>query len=357
MKKIAIVGCTGRTGRMVASQWLEIAGGNKEIRLVLAGRDKIMLERMSTNLGQKYRVPVDIAPFNFSDRGGLRQICEGSDVVINCVGPYTTLGAQVFACAVQGKAHYLDACSEPAFFEQCALRDAGARENNVAVINGLNAQAGLADLTASVAAQGWQPVMTAHVVHIALDVDPGLAERQAYLTLLGEPPRAYIERRLQTIPLHSVKRTFKWDGGQAHGLVFTGGEIFLLPRSLAGVRDVYVYEHATGLKATLGNLVASVTPTITRLLKKSWASQGSEATHDNSRAVCAVELTGNPGKRLAVVAAPGLYSATAKLLCHAAMQLLKEGPRKVGVISPSQAVDAFTLLKAAGLEVQIADQE
>ena len=357
MKKIVVVGSTGRTGRMFCSQFLEQTGGNREYRLVLAGRDKIMLERMSQNLGQKHRTPVDILPFDFNERTSLRIAIEGADLVVSCVGPYAKLGLSVVGFATQGKTHYLDASIEPAFFEKCTQQhDAKAKEAGVAVVNGLNATVGVADLAASVAAQGWGPVSAAHVMHVAQNVDAGLGERQTYMSLIGEPTRALVERRPQPVVLHSLKRKFAWDGGSATGMVFTGGEIISLPRHLGNLRDVYVYEPATGLMGTLGPLLGGASGALTKLLKKSWAEQGSDSNTDASRVVCIVELEGVPGRRFAIVSVPGLYNATAKLLSAASLKLLEEPPKKTGVVSPAEAFDAAALCKSAGLEVQVADK-
>ncbi|MBM3463639.1 MAG: hypothetical protein FJX76_16185, partial [Armatimonadetes bacterium] len=104
MKKIALVGATGRTGLMTANVLMELIVSDPETRLVVAGRDKLALERLSTDLGRRFKKPIDITGIDLADRSALRVMCEGAEVVINCAGPYAAVAPPIVATAVHGKA-------------------------------------------------------------------------------------------------------------------------------------------------------------------------------------------------------------------------------------------------------------
>lgn len=352
MKKISVIGCTGRTGRQTSERLMELMQGQKEMRLVLAGRDKLAMERLSTDLGRRYKNPVDVQPIDFNDRGQLRLLCDACEVVVNCAGPYAVSGPAVLATAIVGKAHLIDAANEPTYLEQCAARDSAAREAGVAVVNGVSFSPGIADLAADVAAKGWQPVNAVHVLNIVQNLEEGTASRQSFLEMVSQPTRSFVDRRLQGVAFGSKKHSFRWPGGQQNGVISSGGEIFTLPRHIPGIRDIYVYQQFKGL---LG-MFASLIPNFVKLPQvKKWAREGSTASSDGSACVVIVEMEADKGRRFAVVQAPGYYNVTAKLLAHAAMKLATDGPKAKGVLSPASAFDPQWLLKAAGLEVQTAD--
>lgn len=356
MKKIAVLGCTGRTGRMVASRICDMIASESELRLVVAGRDRLAVERVSMELGKRHRQPVDVQVVEFTDRSALRNLCEGSEVVVNCAGPYSTSGPPVLATCVHGRAHLIDASNEPLYFEQCAVRDAAVKEAGITVVNGLCFSPGVADFMADIAASGWQAVNAAHILYMVHDLEEGTAGRESYLELIRHPARSYVDRRPLVVPLGSKKRGFRWPGGQGGGILATGGEIFTLPRHLPGIRDVYVYRQVKGVAGVLAPFLSSLAPALSNLPPvKKWVREGASAGSDASRFAVIVELEGVSGKRFAVVQGTGVFDVTARLLAEGAFRLATDGPRVKGVVSPASAFDSQRMLKAAGLEVQTVD--
>lgn len=356
MKKIALVGATGRTGLMTANVLMELIVSDPETRLVVAGRDKLALERLSTDLGRRFKKPIDITGIDLADRSALRVMCEGAEVVINCAGPYAAVAPPIVATAVHGKAHYLDACNDPAFYEHCARVDGPAKEAGIAVVNGMSVAPGIADIAAAEATAGWKTPKAIHVMCMVQNLDEGVAARQSYLEMIGQPARTFVDKRVQNTPIGSKKHVFKWPGGQSNGVLAGGGEPFTIPRHVSGVSEVFTYQQVQGVQKLLAPFASSLVPILCKLPNVvKWAKEGSRSLSDSSAFATVVELDADGPRRFGVVQGNGFYATTAKMLAHTAVRLLREGPLKKGLLSPSQVVDPKWLLGRLGLEVQVVD--
>ena len=64
-------------------------------------------------------------------------MCKRTDLVLNCCGPYRTLGERVFSSCILNKTDYIDLCGEPAFIEQMEVKYGKlAEQNKVVAISG-----------------------------------------------------------------------------------------------------------------------------------------------------------------------------------------------------------------------------
>ena len=64
-------------------------------------------------------------------------MCKRTKLILNCCGPYRSLGEKVFSVAVSTGTDYIDLCGEPAFIEQMEVKyRKQAAENDVIAISG-----------------------------------------------------------------------------------------------------------------------------------------------------------------------------------------------------------------------------
>ncbi|GAB4821880.1 hypothetical protein N2152v2_008926 [Parachlorella kessleri] len=109
---VVVLGATGFVGRLVSE---EIATNyNKQLRWAIAGRDKVKLEHVRSEL-------VDFNPdcrgvpllsFDIHDQGSVDSVIGQAKVVIATTGPYAELGTPVVDACVRLGTHYCDLSGE-----------------------------------------------------------------------------------------------------------------------------------------------------------------------------------------------------------------------------------------------------
>lgn len=354
MKKIALLGATGTVGRFTLEKLLNHPNA-KNVRVVLGGRVRAELERLSMEYGRRFKQALDIHQYNIDDRPSLRPIIEPSAVTINCAGPYALTGQAVLGVALNCKVPLIDPSSEAGWLEQVGQRAAAVKEAGICVVSGLGVDPGVAELTAVVGAKGTD-VHTVNVLYVMQDLDESPGMRAAVVENLKQPCRAYVERSLQPVKVVGTKHEFKWDGGAMTGKNVPSGDAVLVPRGLPNVRNVNTFRTFEGKHGMLWSMLGSPLASVGMMMMQGWAKGGERPLTDRSRFLVIVELEGAKGRRYAIVQANSFYEKTAALLAEGAMRLCDdEGTKPKGVLSPSQAFGADKLLAAAGLEVQIAE--
>ena len=128
---IAVYGATGYQGKLILA---ELFRYGIEVRLV--GRDLARLESAAAQAG----VPgADRRVAGLDDRAALVAALTGSDIVINCAGPFTTTGAAVVDAAIAAGAHYLDTAGEQQYVKDVFDSfDSAAERAGVTVVPAVN---------------------------------------------------------------------------------------------------------------------------------------------------------------------------------------------------------------------------
>lgn len=106
MRKIGLLGATGYTGKLTATEFAV-----REMPVRLGARNA---ERLAGVDGHPdcERVVVDT-----TDPGALSSFLDGLDVVISTVGPFSQLGRPVVEAAAKAGVHYIDSTGEPDFMQ------------------------------------------------------------------------------------------------------------------------------------------------------------------------------------------------------------------------------------------------
>lgn len=115
--KVTVFGATGFTGTRVAR---ELAASGFQGPWAIAGRDRGKLEKLAASLEASPAPGIVVA--DVRDEASLRQMAEGTKVLINTVGPFRYWGEPVVRACVEAGTDYLDVCGEPEFIERVELK-------------------------------------------------------------------------------------------------------------------------------------------------------------------------------------------------------------------------------------------
>lgn len=91
-----------------------------------------------------------IVRVDVGDAVALRRLCDSVDVVVNCVGPYSTLGSPVVEAALEARTHLVDLSGEQPWLHHAGLHfHERARRAGVRLVLGVGVEVGLADIAAA----------------------------------------------------------------------------------------------------------------------------------------------------------------------------------------------------------------
>jgi short subunit dehydrogenase-like uncharacterized protein len=319
MRKIGLLGATGYTGRLTAT---EFAVRGLDVRL--GGRSAERLKKVDGTEASE-RVIVDS-----SDSRALAAFLDGLDVVISTVGPFTSLGRPVVDAAVKAGVHYVDSTGEPGFMQE--LYDAfGSAKTAVVPACGFDYVPG--DCAASVAAA-------------SLKAPPELI-RVGYSMKGMRPTRGTTMSAIEAAraePSPRLRRT-EIEGNPAIELPW--GEDLTVPRWAPGA-VVHCAITAPRVATILAPLAGPATGPMMKLsapLLRRLANRMPEGPSEDVRAqvTTRVVATARAGNRTATAAVNvnDVYGFTALALVECALRVGGEG-----AMSPAQAFDAAELLDA-----------
>ncbi len=145
MGRVTVLGGAGAVGS-VAVRTLAADGTFEEI--VIADADSSRAEALADSVGSRARaVKVDAG-----DPEAVRRVVEGSDVVLNTVGPFFRFGPPVLEGAIRAGVNYVDVCDDFDATERLLAMDERARQAGVTALIGMGSSPGAANVIARFAA-------------------------------------------------------------------------------------------------------------------------------------------------------------------------------------------------------------
>ena len=117
---IAILGCTGFTGRRVAWHLQEQlnSSGSGQYQVALASRNTEKAKKLFEATSHSY---FEFVSADCSDPKSLETLARNSRVLINCTGPFSLLGEAVVKACIDFGCHYIDITGETQFIEKTHL--------------------------------------------------------------------------------------------------------------------------------------------------------------------------------------------------------------------------------------------
>jgi short subunit dehydrogenase-like uncharacterized protein len=319
MRKIGLLGATGYTGRLTATEF-----ALREIPVRLGGRSADRLSKVDAADGAE-RVVVDTF-----DPKALDAYLAGLDIVISTVGPFELLGRPVVDAAVAAGVHYIDSTGEPDFM-------AWAYETHSSAVTAVVPACGYdyvpSDCAASIAASmlDGKPQR----IDIGYQIKGMRATRGTARSALGailaqgnpQIRRSTVagQPALQ-VPLGDVMTTGRWAGDAT---VTANVAVSKAARAIAPV-----------MGPATGPMLRLSAPLLRRLVERM-----PEGPTDEMRASAkaTVSATATRGSQTATVTidVTDVYAFTALSLVEFALKAEGKGP-----LSPAEAVDSAEMLDA-----------
>ncbi len=156
---IAVYGAYGHTGKFIVSQLLD-QGFNP----TLCGRDN---EKLLSYSHQYPKLETKVA--DISQPESLDNAFSGSDIIINCAGPYLDTSEPIIQSALRHSKHYIDLSAEQKavldIFEKFSDQ---AKQSNTIIIPAAAFYGGLGDLLSTALTDGWNEIEDINI-YIGLD--------------------------------------------------------------------------------------------------------------------------------------------------------------------------------------------
>ena len=145
MAKVTVLGGCGAVGS-VAVKTLAISGVFSEV--VIADANLERARTMAKELGPG----VTAVACDVLDPPSLRQALRGSDVVLNCVGPFYTTVKPILAAVMEAGVNYVDVCDDVDVTLDLLDMDEAVQRAGIAVLLGMGSSPGMTNVIARFAA-------------------------------------------------------------------------------------------------------------------------------------------------------------------------------------------------------------
>jgi short subunit dehydrogenase-like uncharacterized protein len=326
-RTVALLGATGYTGRLTAAELTR-----RGIPHRIGGRSATRLEAVPS---QAERHVVDL-----EQPATLDAFLDGADVLITCVGPFTTFGMPVVEAAVRTGTPYVDSTGEFGFMAQVYER---YRDAASAVVPACGFDYIPGDLAAALA--------VAELGGQADSVDV------VYRLRNGKPTRGTARSAAAAMgaaQLAPGRIAFEGPDGPLAAVVVPWGEQVTVPlhvpgaRVRSGIAAPDLVTRAAAASAPLAPLLAPLTrlaaPLVGRLAERLPEGPADDVRGQAEALVVAQATAGDRTARVAVRARDG-YGLTARMLVEASQQI--EG---TGAMATAEALQARAFLDAVAYE-------
>jgi len=319
MRKIGLLGATGYTGRLTATEF-----ALREIPVRLGGRSAERLDKVDKIDG------TEVVVVDTNDRAALDAFLDGLDVVISTVGPFELLGRPVVQAAVDAGVHYIDSTGEPDFTKWAYDTFPNAE---TAIVPACGYDFVPADCAASVAASALDG--PAERIEVGYSLKNMKATRGTTRSALGA---------IASTKDPGIRRTTVQ--GQP-ALVVPLGDRVVIPRwapnaeLTIAVTTSKAANRIAPVAATVGMPMARLAmPLLARLVERMPEGPTDEQRSAAKATVVATATRGAQSKTV-IVNVTDVYAFTALSLVEFDLTVEGKGP-----LSPAQAVDAATVLDA-----------
>ena len=198
-ERVAVVGATGYTGRLVVAELLR-----RGVDVVAIGRNPDRLRSF----------PPEVEPrvADAADAAALAEALDGCRAVVSCVGSFIDHGEAVVAAAVAASVHYVDTSGEFPFLQRVFdVHDGPARAAGVAVVPGMAFYSAPADLVAALAVRALGRVPEAVEIGSPVQGDPAHQPPPGRVAVPGPGGRAARprpdRRRPAALPVSGRRRS------------------------------------------------------------------------------------------------------------------------------------------------------
>lgn len=223
-----IYGANGYTGKLIVAEALR-----QELRPVLAGRNREVVEAQARELGLEARV------FGLDDPAAVAQGIAGARLVLHCAGPFSRTAAPMLEACLAERAHYLDITGEIDVFALCHRAHDRAVQAGIVVAPGTGFDVVPTDCTAAML-KARLPDATHLVLAFEAGGGPSPGTAKTSVEGLSKGGRARIDGQVTEVPLAWKSRTFDRDGEPRMAMTIPWGDVYTSYVS-TGIPNVETY--------------------------------------------------------------------------------------------------------------------
>ena len=209
-------------------------------KLVLADLNIDAVNQVAKDLNSD---KVETTSVDISDIDALKKLVEGSDLVMNFVGPYYKFGTKTLETIIDAKVNYVDICDEGDVTEEALKLDEKAKENGVTALIGLGMSPGMTNVLAKFGSDALDETDEIHT-HWVLDekdLGAGAVTLHLFHSINGEKP-TFADGEVKYIKGFQEEDHLTADFGENIGKVnvFHLGhpEPISIPKNIPGVKKV-----------------------------------------------------------------------------------------------------------------------
>lgn len=148
MKKVTVLGGCGVVGSVAVKT---LAKHSPDTRIVIGDQNAKRAQELIAELGADR---VAYTPVDAGDRNSVLTVIDGSDVVLNCVGPFYRTVRTVLDAVLERKIPYVDICDDVDVTLDILGLDADAKRAGITAMIGMGASPGVTNLFAKYIAEG-----------------------------------------------------------------------------------------------------------------------------------------------------------------------------------------------------------
>jgi short subunit dehydrogenase-like uncharacterized protein len=340
-----LYGANGYTGKLIARLSLE-----RNLRPILAGRDRNTIEPLATELGLEHRI------FALDDVTAIDAALREVAVVLHCAGPFSRTSKPMADACMRTKTHYLDITGEASVIETLVARDAEAKAAEIMLLPCVGFDVVPSDCLAAHLKR-----RLPSATHLALAIQGmGRVSRGTATTMVENINRGGLIRRdgkLTPVPAAWKTREIDYGRGAVEATTIPWGDVATAFYS-TGIPNIEVYaaipqkvRRMMKLTRRFGWLLGSTT--VQRFLKNRIKNQppgpNEEERHKGKSFVWG-EVEDDSGKRaVSRLSGPEGYTLTA-LTALTIVERVLAGKFSTGFQTPSKAYGADLILEIDGVK-------
>ena len=343
--RIAVLGCTGFTGRLVTMLLDELGE-----RLILVGRNASSLQ----DLASRCKGEQEARPADATTAAGVEAALEGASAVISCIGPYNLYGSAIRDAAIRRGMLYVDVTGEQPFVrESFATRFDAADAAGATIVHSCAFESCLADLVGRQVTTPGRKYEDISSYYQFSDARPSPGTRFSMKLARFFDQFAYEEGRfLLRRPLEVRRKVCFSDPKLLSCAAFMPyPEVLFFSRThdtRNALSFVLLEEGELELADRLTN--SEGLPTFHQTVERSMfrTTKGlSEDERKNQRFTLVVEARADDGRvQRGILEGQDMYGLTADLAVWATLDLLRNESRPTGVLTPGEALSSEFLEKA-----------
>jgi hypothetical protein len=356
-KPVVVYGASGYTGRLVCEYLREYG-----VPFVAAGRDEDKLtDSMTHNVAGIETADYEVRTVSH-DVESLTALLKGASVVLNTVGPFTTLGPEVVQASLSAGVHYLDTTGEQDWLITCDEEyGADFREAGLLLVPGVAQMYTTGEIAAQLCLE--TPGLDTLDIAVFWGGSPTIASTRTILVNAATSKAHYLEQNQYVefpadqglLPLvvpgqHELALSLPW-GGTSHPVWFKRDPRVASCKAQGGVFNAALMNGvpqivAAALEATAEmndeDRDAALTATAAQVMNQMPPRENARI----NKSLDSVHASGPLGRAHCVIHGHSNYKQTGLLQAYAAYSLLQQPPLRSGFASGCQAFGHRELLGA-----------